>query len=231
MVRSSLPPLSSIESAKLREVAQDFSLGDVIEAKKLFAERPVLFFMVRRTGCPACRELAHELSMFSDVIRDEYGVDIVAIVKEVINEDLEGFRTFFGGRVFLDSEMNLYRALTGGKLIKNNVLLTLFRPSVWNGLKRASSKGIKAGSLAGEASINGGFLLASSKAVHYKINEEVGHLPSFDDLMQQIRAVSPNAGVTDVADAVNASGIDGVSAPNAALQRPLCTDVCVIPAK
>ncbi len=87
------------------------------------------------------------------------------VLKEIIQPDFDEFRTYFSGPVYLDGQLDFYRALTyalprdiflslrsGGKLVRHSPLLTLFRPIVWKGMKRAEAKGVKNGSLKGDAS-------------------------------------------------------------------------------
>lgn len=93
--------------------------------------------------------------------------------------------------------------------------MTLFRPAVWSGIQRASKKGIKNGSLGGEATINGGFLLVSGTGVHYQFNENVGVLPSADEILSAMKNVSGK--------------VDGPVVEASTAKRAVCKeDVCTL---
>lgn len=101
--------------------------------------------------------------------------------------------------------------------------MTLLRPLIWRGIKRASSKGVKNGSLAGESSINGGFYLVSKDGVHYQHNEELGYLPPFTELLDACKKVTNDKEVISKVDKVINDENSNPQAP-----RMVCTaDLCV----
>ena len=175
------------------------------------------------------------------------------MIKEVLAEDVKGFRQYFTGDLYVDAGMELYRKFTyvhseffwlcgcvgedhahahsyhpnsGGKLVKHSALGSLFKRKVWKGIRRAQTKGIQNGSLAGEATVNGGILLVSEQhGVHYQHNEDVGMLPSIHELLDACRSLSQSLSLSKEKVVVPLPTIK-----NGDQKRMVCTDdVCVLP--
>lgn len=154
-----------------------------------------LFMLVRRPGCPACREFSGELSLIAQELRQVHGIQIVAVVKENLVKDVSDFRTYFvpGAPVYMNSDLELYKYLTGGELVKHGLMSTLFHLSVWKGVSRAMKRGFKHGSLAGESAVYGGILLVNNEGqLKYVQNEKLGEIASVKDIM---KAASDLSGV------------------------------------
>lgn len=96
-----------------------------------------------------CREEAAELSSLKPQL-DELGVPLYAVVKEDVGTEVQQFRTFFKGEVFLDEKRSFY-----GPRERKMGVLAFLRVGVWlNGL-RAFQKGFK-GNVFGEGFVLGG---------------------------------------------------------------------------
>lgn len=96
-----------------------------------------------------CREEASELSSLKPQL-DEVGVPLYAVVKENIGTELQNFRPYFSGEIFLDEKQLFY---TPRKRMM--VKLGFTRISVWRNILRANWKGYQ-GNMKGEGFILGG---------------------------------------------------------------------------
>ncbi|KAI3646349.1 hypothetical protein MP228_009277 [Amoeboaphelidium protococcarum] len=180
--------LQDIENVKLRFVdpATNQAAEQEVSAASLYNDHPVFFVVVRRTGCVACRELVNEIMVNSAEISKLYNVKFVAVIKEIIQEDLAGYREYFNGDVYLDTELGMFKALTGGKLVKHSLFSQMLRGQMWKGVKRALDNGIKNGSLSGDSTVFGGFILAAKEGVFYQHNQELGVLPSMKEVFEAL---------------------------------------------
>lgn len=96
-----------------------------------------------------CREEAAELSSLKPQL-DELGVPLYAVVKEDVGTEVQNFRPFFKGEVFLDEKRRFY-----GPRERKMGLLGFLRVGVWlNGL-RAFKNGFM-GNILGEGFVLGG---------------------------------------------------------------------------
>jgi len=96
-----------------------------------------------------CREEAAELSSLKPQL-DELGVPLYAVVKEDVGTEVQNFRPYFKGEVFLDEKRCFY-----GPRERKMGLLAFLRVGVWlNGL-RAFKKGFM-GNVLGEGFVLGG---------------------------------------------------------------------------
>lgn len=96
-----------------------------------------------------CREEAAELSSLKPQL-DELGVPLYAVVKEDVGTEVQNFRPYFKGEVFLDEKRRFY-----GPRERKMGLLAFLRVGVWlNGL-RAFKNGFM-GNVLGEGFVLGG---------------------------------------------------------------------------
>uniref|UniRef100_A0A3Q3JC15 Peroxiredoxin-like 2A n=1 Tax=Monopterus albus TaxID=43700 RepID=A0A3Q3JC15_MONAL len=96
-----------------------------------------------------CREEAAELSSLKPQL-DELGVPLYAVVKEDVGTEVQNFRPYFKGEIFLDEKRCFY-----GPRERKMGLLAFLRVGVWiNGL-RAYKKGFM-GNVQGEGYVLGG---------------------------------------------------------------------------
>lgn len=96
-----------------------------------------------------CREEAAELSSLKPQL-DELGVPLYAVVKEDVGTEVQNFRPYFQGEIFLDEKRRFY-----GPRERKMGVLAFLRVGVWmNGL-RAFKKGFM-GNVLGEGYVLGG---------------------------------------------------------------------------
>lgn len=96
-----------------------------------------------------CREEAAELSSLKPEL-DELGVPLYAVVKEDVGTEVQSFRKFFKGEVFLDEKRRFY-----GPRERRMGLLGFLRLGVWSSGLRAFRKGFL-GNVFGEGFVLGG---------------------------------------------------------------------------
>uniref|UniRef100_A0A3Q2YWC8 Peroxiredoxin-like 2A n=1 Tax=Hippocampus comes TaxID=109280 RepID=A0A3Q2YWC8_HIPCM len=128
-----------------------------------------------------CREEAAELSSLKPQL-DQLGVPMYAVVKENIGNEVQNFRSYFNGEIFLD-ERRFF-----GPRERRLGLLAFLRAGVWmNGL-RAFGKGFK-GNVLGEGFVLGGvFVLGREQQgillEHREI--EFGDKVNIEDVIQAV---------------------------------------------
>uniref|UniRef100_A0A671YSZ4 Peroxiredoxin-like 2A n=1 Tax=Sparus aurata TaxID=8175 RepID=A0A671YSZ4_SPAAU len=96
-----------------------------------------------------CREEAAELSSLKSQLQD-LEVPLFAVVKENIGKELDGFKKYFSGKVYLDQKRNFY-----GPQERWMFLSMFLRIGVWRSLWRAYRRGF-GGNLRGEGLVLGG---------------------------------------------------------------------------
>uniref|UniRef100_A0A3Q4BYQ4 Peroxiredoxin-like 2A n=1 Tax=Mola mola TaxID=94237 RepID=A0A3Q4BYQ4_MOLML len=129
---------------------------------------------------------AAELSSLKPQL-DELGVPLYAVVKEDVGTEVQNFRPYFKGEIFLDEKKGFY-----GPRERKLGLLAFLRAGVWmNGL-RAFKKGFM-GNILGEGFILGGvFVIGRGQQglllEHREI--EFGDKVNIDDVIQAARRIS-----------------------------------------
>lgn len=132
-----------------------------------------------------CREEAAGLSSLKPQL-DELGVPLYAVVKEDVGTEVENFRPYFKGEVFLDEKRRFY-----GPRERKMGLLAFLRVGVWmNGL-RAFRKGFM-GNVFGEGFVLGGvFVIGQGQQgillEHREI--EFGDKVNVDHVLQAVRKI------------------------------------------
>uniref|UniRef100_A0A672GWS7 Peroxiredoxin-like 2A n=1 Tax=Salarias fasciatus TaxID=181472 RepID=A0A672GWS7_SALFA len=96
-----------------------------------------------------CREEAAELSSLKPQL-DELGVPLYAVVKEDVGTEVQEFRSYFKGEIFLDEARRFY-----GPRERKMGLLGFLRVGVWTSGLRAFRKGFT-GNVLGEGFVLGG---------------------------------------------------------------------------
>ncbi|KAG7507400.1 redox-regulatory protein FAM213A-like [Solea senegalensis] len=133
------PPLSAtikhLEEAELKTLTGE---PKTIRAKSLW----------ETSGAVIMAEAA-ELSSLKPQL-DELGVPLYAVVKEDIGTEVQNFRPYLKGEIFLDEKKRFY-----GPLERKMGLLAFLRPGVWLSGLRAFNKGFM-GNIMGEGFVLGG---------------------------------------------------------------------------
>lgn len=96
-----------------------------------------------------CREEASELSSLKPQL-EELGVPLYAVVKENIGTEIQDFRPFFAGEIYLDEKKSFY-----GQQPRRMGGMGMLRLGVLQNFKRAWSAGFQ-GNMKGEGFILGG---------------------------------------------------------------------------
>uniref|UniRef100_A0A3B5BEG8 Peroxiredoxin-like 2A n=1 Tax=Stegastes partitus TaxID=144197 RepID=A0A3B5BEG8_9TELE len=96
-----------------------------------------------------CREEAAELSSLKSQLQD-LEVPLFAVVKENLGKELDSFKKYFSGKVYVDQQRKFY-----GPQERWMLLSMLLRVGVWRNLWRAYRRGFR-GNLRGEGLILGG---------------------------------------------------------------------------
>ena len=181
------PPvtLEDISSIKLTDLSNDTS----ISSSELWNNNPdecIVIYLVRRPGCPLCREQAATLTEITR--RGLRGIRLVAVVHEnSFPEDVAKFQEYFGrNKVYLDNSKGFFAAL-GSRTLGYEALMW---PSVINAFRRAMGKNIE-GTLSGEGRLLGGLLVATTERVWYQHKEEYfGDWPSNSDVVAAIESAA-----------------------------------------
>lgn len=133
-----------------------------------------------------CREEAAELSSLKPEL-DELGVPLFAVVKEDLGTEVQNFRPFFKGQIFLDEKRHFF-----GPRERRMGLLGFLRVGVWmNGL-RAFKNGFT-GNVFGEGYVLGGvFVIGRAQQgillEHREI--EFGDKVNSEDVIRAVRRIS-----------------------------------------
>ncbi|KAG0629588.1 hypothetical protein M758_1G115100 [Ceratodon purpureus] len=196
--------LSSIEKVSLRLLAPDHKNGvdpgaekeakkkgiqkpQTFKASTLFSEKPTLFFCIRRPGCVMCRAEAHQLFARKPIF-DALGIQLVAVLLEDLDDEVWSFwPRYWAGMVVLDEKRDFFRALGGGKLMKDNLFTGFFlNPIARLNFKRATKTGIPYNAK-GEGGIKGGLYIVRKGrgGVAYQFAERnFGDWAPLDEIIQ-----------------------------------------------
>ena len=163
----------------------DLNDGSEIKSNELWTnfEDKVIIYVVRRPGCPLCREQAQNLSNL--VKFGLRGVQLVAIIHErTFQQDISGFQAYLGAenKIYFDGAKHFYNAL-GGRYLGYEALLW---PSVIRALRRVMSLNIE-GTMSGEGRLLGGLLVVQKNMICYEHKEQFfGDWPSNTAIVKAI---------------------------------------------
>uniref|UniRef100_A0A671YNG5 Peroxiredoxin-like 2A n=1 Tax=Sparus aurata TaxID=8175 RepID=A0A671YNG5_SPAAU len=126
------------------------SITDWFQTKPAWANLEVLEETeLKTTGGGKSETEAAELSSLKSQLQD-LEVPLFAVVKENIGKELDGFKKYFSGKVYLDQKRNFY-----GPQERWMFLSMFLRIGVWRSLWRAYRRGF-GGNLRGEGLVLGG---------------------------------------------------------------------------
>ncbi|KAJ8774513.1 hypothetical protein K2173_016959 [Erythroxylum novogranatense] len=167
-------PYSSIEGILIQKLTPEYKIGTQrlvktktppLKASALWQDKPAVFLCIRRPGCIMCRAEAHQLYAKKPIF-DRMGVQLYAVLHEHIESEVQDFwPRYWGGVVLFDRNMEFFKALGGGQLLKDKFLSGfLFNPRAIANYKRAKALGIEQ-NFKGEGEIKGGlFIVGSGKS-------------------------------------------------------------------
>lgn len=123
-------PYSSVENISVQKLAPMYRAGECLletkspplKASELWKDKATVLLCIRRPGCIMCRAEAHQLYSRKPIF-DALGFQLVAVLHEEIEPEVKEFwPRYWGGVVVLDQTMGFFKALGGGKLLKDNFL-------------------------------------------------------------------------------------------------------------
>ncbi|KAF5443474.1 hypothetical protein F2P56_036028 [Juglans regia] len=167
-------PYPAIEGISIQKLTPEYKYGmeglvrtkaPPMKASDLWRDRPAVLLCIRRPGCIMCRAEAHQLYAKKPLF-DALGVQLFAVLHEHIESEVKDFwPRYWGGAVLFDQGMQFFKALGGGKLLKDKFISGfIFNPRAIANYKRAKAMGIKQ-NLKGEGEIKGGlFIIGSGKS-------------------------------------------------------------------
>ncbi|KAL5759296.1 hypothetical protein ACOSQ2_018134 [Xanthoceras sorbifolium] len=173
-VTENVAPYSAIENISIQKLSPEYKIGierlvksktPPMKASELWREKPAVILCIRRPGCIMCRAEAHQLYAKKPIF-DALGIQLFAVLHEYIESEVKDFwPRYWGGVVAYDQSMEFFRALGGGKLLKDKFLSGfLLNPRAIANYKRAKASGAEL-NLKGEGDIKGGlFIVGGGKS-------------------------------------------------------------------
>ncbi|KAI9169286.1 hypothetical protein LWI28_010241 [Acer negundo] len=167
-VSENVAPYSVIENISVQKLTPVYKIGverlvksktPPMKASELWREKPAVILCIRRPGCIMCRAEAHQLYAKKPIF-DALGIQLFAVLHEYIEPEVKDFwPRYWGGVVVYDQGMEFFRALGGGKLLKDKFLSGfLLNPRAIANYKRAKATGAEL-NLNGEGDIKGGLFI------------------------------------------------------------------------
>ncbi|KAA8583781.1 hypothetical protein FQN60_014989 [Etheostoma spectabile] len=165
--------LEYLEDADLRSTIED---DNIIKAKSLW----------EKNGAVVMAE-ASELSSLKTQL-EELGVPLVAVVKESIGTEIQDFRPYFAGDIYIDEKKHFY-----GLLQRRMGGLGFIRLGVWQNFIRAWRSGYQ-GNMNGEGFILGGVFVigAGDQGILLEHHEkEFGNKVETADVLEAVKKIVP----------------------------------------
>ncbi|KAK8526092.1 hypothetical protein V6N13_017158 [Hibiscus sabdariffa] len=167
-VVDSVAPYAAIEHISVQRLTPVYKIGmeplvkskaPPMKASELWRDKPAVLLCIRRPGCIMCRAEAHQLYAKKPIF-DALGIQLFAVLHEHIESEVKDFwPRYWGGVVILDRTMEFFKALGGGKLLKDKFLSGfLLNPRALANYKRAKALGIHQ-NFKGEGEIKGGLFI------------------------------------------------------------------------
>ncbi|GAA0157284.1 hypothetical protein LIER_14587 [Lithospermum erythrorhizon] len=169
-----IAPYSAIENISVQRITPEYKVGiervvkskaDTMKAIEIWRDKPAVLVCIRRPGCIMCRAEAHQLYSKKPLF-DALGIQLIAVLHEYIESEVKNFwPRYWGGVVLYDKGMGFFKALGGGKLLKEKFISGFFlNPRAIANFRRAKATGVKQ-NFKGEGEIKGGlFILGKGKS-------------------------------------------------------------------
>ncbi|KAL4185641.1 hypothetical protein AMTRI_Chr10g6950 [Amborella trichopoda] len=167
-------PYSMLESISIQKLTPEYKMGmeplvklkaPPMKASELWHDIPTVLLCLRRPGCVMCRAEAHQLYARKPIF-DALGFRLIAAFHEQIDSEVSNFwPRYWGGIVVLDKSMGFFKALGGGKLLKDQFVTGfLCNPRAIANYRRAKAMGVE-NNFNGKGEIKGGlFIIDSGKS-------------------------------------------------------------------
>lgn len=202
-------PYSSIQNISVQKLTPEYKIGmerlvknkaPPLKASELWRDQPAVVFCIRRPGCIMCRAEAHQLYAKKPIF-DALGVRLVAVIHEHIEAEVKDFwPRYWGGVVLHDRNLGFFKALGGGKLLKEKFLSGfIFNPRAIANYKRAKAMRISQ-NLRGEGEIKGGLFIvgAGNSGIAYQFIErnfgDWAPVPEVIDICTKLQNHQPDQG-------------------------------------
>ncbi|KZV50030.1 hypothetical protein F511_12904 [Dorcoceras hygrometricum] len=165
---------SVIDSISVQKLTPEYKIGmepliksktPPMKASELWRDRPAILVCIRRPGCIMCRAEAHQLYSKKPIF-DALGVQLFAVLHEHIESEVKDFwPRYWGGVVVFDRGQEFFKALGGGKLLKDKFITGfLLNSRAIANYKRAKALGVEQ-NFKGEGEIKGGlFIVGKGKS-------------------------------------------------------------------
>ncbi|KAJ4975015.1 hypothetical protein NE237_008189 [Protea cynaroides] len=188
-------PYSAIKNISVQRLTQEYKIGKEktkapatqMKALELWLDKPVVLFCIRRLGCIMCRAQAHLLYSRKPTF-DALGIQLVAVLHEHIESEVKEFwPRYWGGVVMLDLNMDFFKALGGGKLLKDKLITGFFlNPRAIANYRRAKATGFEQNSK-GDGEIKGGLFVVgrgNSGIAYQFIERNFGDWPPIEEVVE-----------------------------------------------
>ncbi|GLU04866.1 hypothetical protein SLE2022_219950 [Rubroshorea leprosula] len=167
-VVDNVAPYSVIETISVQKLAPEYKIGmerlvksktPPMKASELWRDKPAILLCIRRPGCIMCRAEAHRLYAKKPIF-DALGVQLIAVLHEHIESEVKDFwPRYWGGVVVFDQGMGFFKALGGGKLLKDKFISGfVLNPRAISNYRRAKAMGLEQ-NFKGEGEIKGGLFI------------------------------------------------------------------------
>ncbi|GAQ79944.1 hypothetical protein KFL_000420160 [Klebsormidium nitens] len=186
-IPNKLTSLRKIEGIQLEALsAEKCKSGATVAARELWTEQVCLFLLIRRPGESTCRAHARSVWKHWDEFTD-LGVRLVCVVNENIPGEVEAFKEFWGGDIFLDGRKSFFKALWGGRLAKGGLVGLVANPRVLSHQFTAMTRNRVPGNLVGNGLVKGGVYIIGpgDNGVLYQFREVTfGDQPTIEALLE-----------------------------------------------
>ncbi|XAR55962.1 hypothetical protein NMG60_11036224 [Bertholletia excelsa] len=167
-VVKNVAPYSVIENISVQKLTPEYKVGmerlvktkaPPMKASELWRDKPAILLCIRRPGCIMCRAEAYQLYAKKPIF-DALGVQLFAVLHEHKEPEVKDFwPRYWGGVMLFDKGMEFFKALGGGKLLKDKFISGfLLNPRAIANYKRAKATGIEQ-NFRGEGEIKGGLFI------------------------------------------------------------------------
>ncbi|KAG0323295.1 hypothetical protein BG000_002676, partial [Podila horticola] len=171
----------------------DVKTETTFKASEIWKEKPTIVIVIRRPGCPFCREEARILDEHRDLIEKEMqGFRMITVVHEKLGAATFKKDFWNGGETYWDGRKGFYKALGGGSLHWASID-QLLRPSLWLNALRNLRSGVRGNLLVGEGRIFGGLYIVrkGDEGIAYHFEETVlGNLAPISKILEVCSEVS-----------------------------------------